>query len=306
MQALGVGVGAWSGGRCAGRAPPPWRRLRGIRREQCAPVCSVRGRAWGAEDEEAYERGERSREDGGWRVLKAGGDGAWGAVLSLARGTPEVMQLGEPVLRSRAAEVSVAQLREPRTRDVIEGMVGLMRQKGVGLAGPQVGVPSRIIVLEDTAEQVGKLGADERKRQGRDPFDLKVLVNPVLTPVGDQTACEFEGCLSVAGYRGMVERWWEVDVEALGADGEPVAFRAQGWLARILQHEVDHLDGTVYVDRMVTRSFRRVDLLEKPLPSGCPPLGTGRGVGFSQQARSGSQGLGAPRKGGGKRKGNKR
>ena len=232
--------------------------------------------------------------DGSWRVVRSGGDGAWGAVLSLARGTPEVVQLGEPVLRGRAAEVTAEKLQEPRTREVIEGMVDLMRQKGVGLAGPQVGVPSRIIVLEDTEEQVGKLGADERKRQGREPFGLKVLVNPVLTPIGDLTACEFEGCLSVAGYRGLVERWWEVDVAALGADGEPVAFRAQGWLARILQHEVDHLDGTVYVDRMVTRSFRRVDLLDKPLPSGCPPLGTGRGMGFSQQARgSGAQGLGA-------------
>ena len=74
--------------------------------------------------------------------------------------------------------------------------------------------------------------------------------------------------MSVAGYRGLVERWWEVDVAALGADGEPVAFRAQRWLARILQHEVDHLDGTVYVDRMVTRSFDpgfRIALHQKDL-----------------------------------------
>ena len=94
-------------------------------------------------------------------------------------------------------------------------------------------------------------------------------MNPVLTPIGDLTACEFEGCLSVAGYRGLVERWWEVDVAALGADGEPVAFRAQGWLARILQHEVDHLDGVLFLDRIsrLKRSLyvkkRKKQLLEE-------------------------------------------
>jgi peptide deformylase len=84
---------------------------------------------------------------------------------------------------------------------------------------------------------------------------VRVIVNPVLRMVGDERATFFEGCLSVTGYVGLVERSREVEVTGLDEHGAAVTWRVRGWPARILQHEVDHLDGALYVDRMLTRSF---------------------------------------------------
>jgi peptide deformylase len=84
---------------------------------------------------------------------------------------------------------------------------------------------------------------------------LRVLINPTLRPIGDERVTFFEGCLSVAGFAALVERWREFEVSGLDERGQRVTWRARGWPARILQHEVDHLDGTLYVDRMLTRSF---------------------------------------------------
>lgn len=75
------------------------------------------------------------------------------------------------------------------------------------------------------------------------------------------------------GFRAAVERDLEVEVSGLGRDGQPIKLEARGWQARILQHECDHLDGTLYVDKMIKRTFRTVENLELPLPVGCPPLG---------------------------------
>ncbi len=87
------------------------------------------------------------------------------------------------------------------------------------------------------------------------PVPVRVFINPVLTPVGETQVGFFEGCLSVAGWAGYVERWHEVEVSGLDEHGQPQTWRVSGWPARILQHEVDHLHGTLYIDRMVTRSF---------------------------------------------------
>lgn len=81
---------------------------------------------------------------------------------------------------------------------------------------------------------------------------------------------------SVAGHRALVERHLEVEVTGLGRDGQPLHFTAKGWKARILQHEYDHLQGLLYVDRMVKRTFRSTDNLRLPLPSGCPRPGVGK------------------------------
>ena len=136
----------------------------------------------------------------------------------------------------------------------------------MGLAAPQVGIPSRVIVLEDVQDEIDKMDPEVVKAQRREAFAAKVIVNPVLEPVGNRTAVFFEGCLSVPGYRGLVERHLEVRCTGLDHKGNDVDFVAKGWMARILQHEVDHLDGTLYVDRMYSRSFRRVDKLDAALP----------------------------------------
>jgi peptide deformylase len=169
---------------------------------------------------------------------------------------PPIVQIGDPVLRARAKEVRPDAIGTPAMQELISTMVAVMRAApGVGLAAPQIGIPLRVIVLEDPEAYFHRLSAQDRAERERFPVPLRVLVNPVLRPVGDTRVTFFEGCLSVSGYAGLVERYREVAVEGLDATGSPVQWQVAGWPARILQHEVDHVDGTVYVDRMITRSF---------------------------------------------------
>ena len=116
---------------------------------------------------------------------------------------------------------------------------------GVGLAAPQIGLPLQLAVIED----VGESEAMERK-----PVPFHVIVNPKLT-LGPGTVDHFEGCLSVEGFQAIVPRAHTVHVDALDHRGKPVSIDATGWYARILQHEIDHLHGTLYIDRMRSRTI---------------------------------------------------
>ena len=126
---------------------------------------------------------------------------------------------------------------------------------GVGLAAPQVGEPLQVVVMEDGGEALETMSAARREELIRNPLPFTVLINPVVEPVGDETTEFFEGCLSLSGFSGLVRRWRTVTVGALDRTGAPVRLRLDGWPARIVQHEADHLAGTLYVDRMDTRSF---------------------------------------------------
>lgn len=174
------------------------------------------------------------------------------------KGTVElpIVQTGHPVLRERAKEVTLKQLQSPEFQALIQLMVKTMREApGVGLAAPQVGESLRVFVIEDPPALMSSLTEQERLERERVPVPLKVFINPVLTPQSEEKATFFEGCLSVSGYAGLVPRFFDVEVSALDEHGQPFTFRARGWPARILQHEMDHLDGTLYVDRMHTRSW---------------------------------------------------
>ena len=167
-----------------------------------------------------------------------------------------IVQTGNPVLRARAKDVPVEQIGTPEFQKLIARMTEAMRKApGVGLAAPQLGVSLRILVLEDPEALQASLTPQERAERERTPVPLRVIINPTLTPIGEERVTFFEGCLSVAGFAGLVERWREVEVSGLDEKGQPQTWRVRGWPARILQHEVDHLDGTLYVDRMITRSF---------------------------------------------------
>jgi peptide deformylase len=169
---------------------------------------------------------------------------------------PTIVQAGHPVLRARAAEVPQDYLGTREFRALVDAMVAVMRAApGVGLAAPQIGVGLSVIVLEDAEALMARLTPAERASRGRTPFPLKVIVNPVLTACGGDRATFFEGCLSVKGYMALVERDLEVAVTGLDERGEPFRWQVSGWPARILQHEVDHLRGTLYVDRMLSRTF---------------------------------------------------
>ena len=172
----------------------------------------------------------------------------------------KIVQAGDPVLRRPARELTPEQISSPEVKSLIAFMRDTMRDTpGVGLAAPQVGVGLRVVVVEDRAEYQAGLSAEELAMRERKPVDFHVLINPRLV-VEDATPVEFhEGCLSVNGYTALVQRARGVRVEALDKNGAPVSISAQGWYARILQHEVDHLEGMLYLDRMETRSFATLD-----------------------------------------------
>jgi len=167
-----------------------------------------------------------------------------------------IVQTGAPVLRSAAQDVPVERISTPEFQALLVKMVETMRAApGVGLAAPQLGVPWRVLVMEDREELMTALSPAEREERERLPVPVRVFINPTLTPIGEDRTIFFEGCLSVAGFAALVERYREVEVSGLDELGQPQTWRVKGWPARILQHEVDHLAGTLYIDRMITRSF---------------------------------------------------
>ena len=171
----------------------------------------------------------------------------------------KIVQAGEPVLRVRARELSREDLRGADVRQLVEWMRETMRDApGVGLAAPQVGLPLQLAVIEDPAESQRGIAPEKLAERGRRPVPFHVVVNPVIQLLGDPVEF-FEGCLSVPGLTALVPRSLRVRVECLDHEGEPVTIEADGWYARILQHEIDHLHGTLYLDRMYTRSMMTVD-----------------------------------------------
>jgi len=129
---------------------------------------------------------------------------------------------------------------------------------GVGLAAPQIGLALQLAVIEDRAEYHSDIPAEVLRERDRAPVGFHVIINPVIE-LGEQRAEFFEGCLSMPGYTAIVPRARSVTVEALNERAERVRLQAKGWYARILQHEIDHMNGTVYVDRMRSRSLMTTD-----------------------------------------------
>ena len=151
----------------------------------------------------------------------------------------EVVTLPDPVLRRKAFKITDF---GPELQTLIDDMIETMRaEPGVGLAANQVGVPQRLIVVE--------YGDDEDEKI---PPKLFVVVNPELTRLSEEKVFGTEGCLSIPGYVGKVERHESLTVKGQNRRGQPVTIKAKGWLARIFQHEVDHLNGVLFVDRAET------------------------------------------------------
>ncbi|HVA35673.1 MAG TPA: peptide deformylase [Stellaceae bacterium] len=157
------------------------------------------------------------------------------AILKIAR-------MGHPVLREKAAPV--ADPTAPEVRDLVASMIETMHDAGgTGLAAPQVHVAQRVVVFE-----VG-----EARLSGRPldrPQELTVLVNPVVEPLTSETELGWEGCLSVPGLKGAVPRFTRIRYRGVGLDGKSIDRTVEGFHARIVQHECDHLDGILYPQRM--------------------------------------------------------
>ncbi len=154
----------------------------------------------------------------------------------------KVSLLGNPVLRLKAKPVELAKTEPARLQGFVDDLTETMREyDGVGIAAPQVHVSTQMAVIE----------CDENVRYPDSPkIPLTVLINPTIRPASRVQEEDWEGCLSVEGFRGKVPRWRAVDVETYNLRGERVRFRAEGFFARVVQHEVDHLNGKVFLDRM--------------------------------------------------------
>ena len=151
-----------------------------------------------------------------------------------------IVTLPDPVLKRKARAITKF---DKELHTLVNDMVETMREApGVGLAAPQVGLSERVIVVEYYEKDENEEKEDAQKK-------MWVLVNPEIVRVSDELLVGVEGCLSIPGLVGEVERHAEVQVKALNRHGRPVKIKATGWLARIFQHEIDHLNGILFTER---------------------------------------------------------
>jgi peptide deformylase len=162
----------------------------------------------------------------------------------------KVARMGHPVLRTRAHGLDRTRVKSPEIQKLIDDMMETMAEyHGVGLAAPQVHEDVRLFVASLDMER------------GDDPTDPIAIINPEITPVGADIVDDWEGCLSIPDIRGRVPRHAEIKLRALDRNGERIELRANGFSARVIQHETDHLDGVLFFDRM--RSFESLTFLDE-------------------------------------------
>lgn len=168
-----------------------------------------------------------------------------------------ILKMGDPRLLQRSQEVAAFGTME--LRQLIDDMFDTMHAAdGAGLAAPQIGVPLRVVIF-------GSADGTPNPRYPAEPaVPPTILVNPVLQPLGDETEEGWEGCLSVPGLRGVVPRWRRLRYSGFDADGRPIERTAEGFHARVVQHECDHLDGILYPMRV--RDFSRFGFTEVLFP----------------------------------------
>jgi peptide deformylase len=188
----------------------------------------------------------------------------------------KIMQTGESVLREEARLLTHQEILSEDTQRLIEEMRDAMRDApGVGLAAPQIGLPLQLAVIEDREDLLKSFSAEDLAERERRPVPFHVIINPVIAYSSDETKNFYEGCLSLPGFSAVVSRARTIRVEYLDERAEPQFVQASGWYARILQHEIDHLHGALYIDRMLTRTFTTLDNWTrlhkgKPIPQSPP------------------------------------
>jgi peptide deformylase len=164
--------------------------------------------------------------------------------------------VGEDCLRTKSGTLSPNELKSEKTQQLISLMIETLRDKpGVGLVAPQVGENLQIIVVEDKKKYQKPFSKKLLESQERHPIKCTVFINPKIKIIDHNKINFFEGCLSIEGYRAIVPRSYEVEVTALDRYGKEFKTMAKGWYSRILQHEIDHLNGKLYIDRMDSKTF---------------------------------------------------
>jgi peptide deformylase len=172
----------------------------------------------------------------------------------------KIVQAGEQVLRDPARTLVSDEIRSREIQELIEHMRETMRDApGVGLAAPQIGLSIQLAVIEDREEYQAHLPLELLAERGRRPVPFHVIINPAIVSSTGGPVEFFEGCLSVEGFSAIVPRYSSVVVECLDENGAAKTIEASGWYARILQHEIDHLHGRLYLDRMHSRTLMTVE-----------------------------------------------
>ena len=181
--------------------------------------------------------------------------------LIVGSDVPKVRQIGDPVLREVAQPVDPITIQTAEFKKLLEVMIKTMRaHQAVGIAAPQIGVGLQVFAMEHTPEHMNLLKEmgftlEDLRQKQMDIVPLKIFVNPELKITNSKMVAFREGCLSLEGFSGLVPRALEVEVQGLNENGEAVSWNASGWPARIVQHEVDHLRGNIYIDSMTYKSF---------------------------------------------------
>lgn len=171
-----------------------------------------------------------------------------------------VLTDGDPKLELVSKPATIEQIRRGDFRELTRGMHNILKTApGIGLAAPQVGVMIRFIVTEDTEDRMKHLSAERRREINRHPVGFKALFNPEIIGESIETRTYFESCLSYPGIIGAVTRPYWILVSALNENGEQIIFEAEGWEARSICHEIDHLDGINFIDRALFNSIMPID-----------------------------------------------
>ncbi|XP_072939710.1 peptide deformylase, mitochondrial-like [Epargyreus clarus] len=180
----------------------------------------------------------------------------WYARLSPKHGASappfsHVVQIGDPTLRTVSHTVPIEKIKGEVVQNVIKKLQDvLFRYGSVGMSAPQIGINLRIFAMRHTAEQIASVQPEVAKMKGMSVVPYTVFVNPVLKVIDYQKVIHTEGCESVRSFAADVARYRAVEVSGWNAEGEPQSQVYTGWPARIVQHEIDHLDGKLYTDIM--------------------------------------------------------
>lgn len=176
----------------------------------------------------------------------------------------KICEVGNPVLRKVARSLSSDEIRSKDTQSLIGYMRDTMRDApGVGLAAPQIGESLQIAVIEDKAEYHKTLTPEQLHERQRVPVDFHVIINPQIELFAPADLSFYEGCLSIPRLMAMVARSPSVRVACLDEHGEQRVIEATGWYARILQHEIDHLQGRLYTDVMQPETLTTIENHQK-------------------------------------------
>ena len=166
----------------------------------------------------------------------------------------KVARMGHPVLRAKARPLQASEIRSPEVQRLIDDMFDTMHEyQGIGLAAPQIHVSVRLFVAG--------MPPDPEEEPDSDQVPEMALINPEITVVGRETAEDWEGCLSIPDIRGRVPRARQILVKAYDRNGKRVEIKASNFMARVIQHETDHLDGVLFFDRM--KSFETLTFLDE-------------------------------------------